>query len=90
MGKEQFRESVLAKYGEPDNELGGSGETWKGEWNYTIDGIRVKEKLQLTSMGNNDLGLPQNRLGLSGSVNQQDYTAALDAAIPKSEEKTSF
>jgi len=78
----KLEEIVIRKYGEPDGELNIATKIWEGEGNYYIEGIPVKEKLQLTSLsdGSKFDHLSGGHLSLQGTVNAKAYSAALDAA----------
>ena len=86
----QFQEMISEKYKTLSGSNIGADATWRGEQNFTINGIPVKETLRKLSMGNNNSGLAQNTLGLQGKVDLRAYKAAIKAEIPKSEAKTTF
>lgn len=92
MSPEQFRDIVLQRYNIKTNENKRLADhSWSGARSFAVDGILVHEQLSITSMREaGQLGLAENNLGLTGNIDQKSYNAALDAAIPKSESKTSF
>lgn len=92
MSPGQFRDIVLQRYNIKTNENKRfPDQAWSGTRNFAVDGILVHENLRIHSRpGAGKLGLAENNLGLAGKIDQKAYNAALDAAIPKSESKTSF